>query len=83
MAKWQITRNDMDKLAFDLAIIKEKAMRIGMVKTSHALETAVRAVGWEMAEILGGTHGATVLHGGTTPGPSHTTEEGREKLDGS
>lgn len=41
-------------LAKDITVLKYRAGQLGLWKTMHALEPATQAVGWEMAEILGG-----------------------------
>ena len=41
-------------LALAIVQLKYDAMKMGMLKTAHALEPATQAVGWEMAEILEG-----------------------------
>ncbi len=44
-------------LAAHIGRLKAHAMSMGMIKTAHALEPALQAVGWEMAEILEGKRG--------------------------
>lgn len=41
----------VDKYAIQLVTLKEEMMRAGYVKTAHALEEAVKAVGYEIAEM--------------------------------
>ena len=38
------------ELAITLVKLKDKAGRMGMYKTMHALDEATRAIGWEIAE---------------------------------
>jgi hypothetical protein len=39
-----------NKYAIQLVVLKEELMRNGYPVTAHALEEAVKAIGWELAE---------------------------------
>lgn len=44
----------IDDFIFRLVNMKAEAMRIGLIRTSHALEEPQTVVGWEVADILDG-----------------------------
>ena len=47
---------ELREFASDVALMKNRAARLGLWKTMHSLEPATQAVGWEIAEILEGKH---------------------------
>jgi hypothetical protein len=40
------------ELTVELVSLHDRAFRLGLLKTGHAIGEAVRAVGWERAELL-------------------------------
>jgi hypothetical protein len=54
-------RRAADALILRIIEVKAEAMRIGLVKTAHALEPATKAVGWEVAEAMQGKHPLVAL----------------------
>jgi hypothetical protein len=46
------TEKEQRAFASKVALLKEEAMRIGLVVTAHSLEAAVKQVGWELAELI-------------------------------
>ncbi len=40
----------IDKYAVTLVALKDELMRNGYIATAHAMEGAVKAIGWELAE---------------------------------
>lgn len=44
------------QLIAELVRLRARFAHVGMMKTFHALEEAVRSSGWELAEIIEGTH---------------------------
>ena len=48
----KVTKNEAVAFAHRLAAMKAEAFRIGLFKTGHAMDAAVRAVGYEIADNL-------------------------------
>lgn len=46
------TRKARREFCTELAIVKNRAAQLGLWKTLHALDEGVKAVGWEVAELL-------------------------------
>lgn len=47
---------ELKQMAAEISLLKARVMKIGLIKTGHALEEAVTKVGWEIAEILENKH---------------------------
>ena len=45
-------RKQQKQLASEIMLLKDRCMRVGLVLTSHSLELATKAVGWEIAALL-------------------------------
>lgn len=52
----EITHEGMRDLATELCLLKNRLLSVGMYKTYHAIDSATKAIGWEMAEIIEGKH---------------------------
>lgn len=47
------------RFAADLVLVKDRAGRLGLWRTMHALDAATKEVGWEIADILEGRQADT------------------------
>lgn len=54
--KKKITYQRLYELALSISITKNEFLALGLVTTYHALDAATKAIGWEMADIIEGTH---------------------------
>lgn len=55
------TKEYRRQLASEIALMKERLVRIGLIQTGHQLERAVRLVGYEIAAIESGNWPVTDL----------------------
>lgn len=46
------TRRRISEIANELVVLKHELGTLGLLKTMHAMEPAVQAIGWELAEII-------------------------------
>ncbi len=54
--KKKISYQNLRDLALSLSITKNTLLTLGLIKTYHALDSATKEIGWEMAEIMEGNH---------------------------
>lgn len=54
--KKKITYQKLRELALSLSITKNELHALGLMKTYHAIDSATKEIGWEMSEIIDGTH---------------------------
>lgn len=54
--KKKITYQNLHSLALSLSITKNELLTLGLIKTYHALDSATKEIGWEMAGIMEGNH---------------------------
>ncbi len=55
----KVTKNQLTDVAFEIQVLKEKLIKLGLLKTYKSMDETTKILGWECAEILSNEHPLT------------------------